>query len=63
MAAAKTANERKANERKRMRAAGFVLRQVWVHGDDVARFAKYVEWLRKRRTQRNITPTPPPPHP
>jgi len=49
MAAAKTANERKAEERTRMRAQGFVLRQVWVHEKDVERFGKYVERLRKRR--------------
>lgn len=46
MRAAKTAAERKADERERMRAQGFVLRQAWVHEDDVERFAKYVERLR-----------------
>ena len=49
MSAAKTAVQRKQDERERMRARGFVLRQVWVHEDDVERFAKYVERLRKRR--------------
>ncbi len=49
MRAAKTAAERKQDERNRMRALGFVLRQAWVHEDDVERFAKYVERLRKRR--------------
>jgi len=49
MAAAKTANERKADERARMRAQGYVLRQVWVHEKDAERFAKYVERLRKQR--------------
>ena len=49
MSAAKTAAQRKQDERDRMRALGFVLRQAWVHEDDVERFAKYVERLRKRR--------------
>lgn len=49
MSAAKTANQRKADERERMRAQGYVLRQVWVHAEDVERFTKYVERLRKRR--------------
>ncbi len=49
VSAAKTAAERKQAERDRMRALGFVLRQAWVHEDDVERFAKYVERLRKRR--------------
>lgn len=49
MSAAKTPAERKQDERDRMRALGFVLRQAWVHEDDVERFTKYVERLRKRR--------------
>lgn len=49
MSAAKTAAERKAAERERMRALGFVLRQVWVHEKDLERFGKYVERLRKQR--------------
>ena len=30
----------KADERERMRAHGFVLRQVWVHEQDLERFGK-----------------------
>jgi hypothetical protein len=49
MSAAMTANERKRAERERMRARGFVLRQVWVHPKDWARVAIYLERVRKRR--------------
>jgi hypothetical protein len=34
--------ERKAAERARMRAKGYVLRQFWVHPDDWARVQKYL---------------------
>lgn len=46
---AKTANQRKADERERMRAAGYVLRQVWVHPKDWERVKKYIALVRKRR--------------
>lgn len=49
MSAAKTAAERKADERERMRAQGFVLRQVWVHPEDWPRVKKYLAQVRKRR--------------
>lgn len=45
----KSANERKQDERARMRALGFVLRQVWIHPKDYARFTKYVSALNKKR--------------
>jgi len=38
-----------ADERARMRAAGFVLWQGWVHKDDGEQLLAYVAWLRKRR--------------
>lgn len=49
MSAAKTAAERKADERERMRARGFVLRQVWVHPKDWPRVQKYLAKIRKAR--------------
>lgn len=49
MAAAKTAAERKQDERERMRARGFVLRQVWVHPKDWERVQKYLARVTKRR--------------
>lgn len=49
MAAAKTAAERKQDERERMRARGFVLRQVWVHPEDWERVQKYIARVKKRR--------------
>ena len=41
--------ERKAAERERMREAGFVLRQVWVHPRDWQRAKVYLQQLRNRR--------------
>jgi hypothetical protein len=38
----KTVNERKAAERARMRAKGYILRQFWVHPADWARVQKYL---------------------
>ncbi len=49
---AKDAAQRKADERARMRAAGFVLVQSWVHKADVEQVRKYVERKRRRREQR-----------
>ena len=49
MSAAKTVNERKADERARMRAAGFVLRQFWVHPDDWPKVQKYLARVKKQR--------------
>jgi hypothetical protein len=49
MSPAKTAAQRKADERERMRARGFVLRQVWVHPKDWARVQKYLAKIRKAR--------------
>lgn len=47
----KTAAERKRDERRRMRAAGFVLRQLWVHPLDWPAVRAYVERKRKERHQ------------
>lgn len=49
MAAAKTAAERKQDERERMRARGFVLRQVWVHPKDWERVKAYLARVNKAR--------------
>jgi hypothetical protein len=47
---AKTAAERKRDERERMRNQGFVLRQLWVHPKDWPRVQRYLERvLRLRR--------------
>ncbi|MFA6063864.1 MAG: hypothetical protein WC736_14855 [Gallionella sp.] len=46
---AKTAAERKADERQRRRDSGQVLVQEWVHGDDSERLRKYAAKLRKAR--------------
>lgn len=45
----KTAAQRKADERERMRARGFVLRQFWVHPKDWERVRVYLERVRKQR--------------
>lgn len=49
MSSAKTPAQRKADERERMRARGFVLRQVWVHSQDWSRVQKYLAKIRKAR--------------
>lgn len=41
--------DRKAAERNRMRARGFVLRQLWVHPEDWEAVRDYVDRKRKRR--------------
>jgi hypothetical protein len=41
--------ERKADERTRMRALGFVLRQAWVHPKDWERVQTYLVRVNKRR--------------
>jgi hypothetical protein len=41
--------ERQRDTRRRMRAAGFVLRQVWVHPEDWQAVKKYVDAKRKKR--------------
>jgi len=43
----KTVNQRVQDLRDRNRAAGFVLRQVWVHPDDWERVKKYLERLHR----------------
>jgi len=45
----KTPAKRKADERERMRAGGFILRQMWVHPKDWARVRAYVQRLLERR--------------
>jgi hypothetical protein len=47
--AGKSAAQRKADERTRMRSLGLVLRQVWVHPKDWERVRRYIERLLKRR--------------
>jgi hypothetical protein len=44
----KGAAERKRDERERMRARGFVLRQFWVHPKDWSRVQAYIARLFKR---------------
>jgi len=45
----KSAAERKRDERERMRAQGYVLRQFWVHPQDWARVQSYLLRVNKRR--------------
>jgi hypothetical protein len=40
---------KKRDERKRMRAMGFILRQMWVHPQDWASVSKMVNALRDDR--------------
>ena len=46
---AKSVAERKRDERERMRDAGFVLRQFWVHPQDWPRVQKYLTRLLEKR--------------
>lgn len=48
---AKTAAERKAEERARKRGAGLKLLQVWVHPDDEADVSRYAS---RRLKHRNV---------
>lgn len=45
----KSPRERKADERARMRALGFVLRQFWVHPKDWPKVQKYLLSVNKKR--------------
>ena len=47
----RTAAQRKADERKRMRSLGLVLRQVWVHPKDWPRVRKYIDRLLGRHVK------------
>lgn len=49
----KSTAERMRELRERMRAAGFVLRQVWVHPGDWARVKAYIERLTAKRRGRS----------
>lgn len=49
MNAARTATERKQDERERMRERGYVLRQIWVHPKDWPRVQKYVARVMRDR--------------
>jgi hypothetical protein len=49
MSSVKTANERKADERARMRTRGYVLKQFWVHSDDWEQAQKYLARINKAR--------------
>jgi hypothetical protein len=42
-------NERKAAERERMRARGFVLRQFWIHPKDWPRAQRYLDLMMRKR--------------
>ena len=44
----KNAAQRKRDERERMRAQGYVLRQFWVHPDDWQRVQRYLKRLVSR---------------
>jgi hypothetical protein len=46
----KSAADRQRDTRRRMRAAGFVLRQLWVHPADWAAVKAYVKRRREGRT-------------
>lgn len=48
---AKTASERKAAERERMRKRGYILRQFWVHPQDWERVQKYLLAVNKKRAK------------
>lgn len=48
----KSAADRQAARRTRMREAGFVLTQYWVHADDQAQLSRYVSRLNARRAKR-----------
>lgn len=45
----KTPNERKADERERMRDRGYVLRQFWIHPDDWEHARTYLQRVNRRR--------------
>ena len=45
----KDAAQRKREERARMRAKGYTLRQVWVHPKDWGRVRRYLERVAKAR--------------
>jgi len=45
----KDAAQRKRDERARMRAKGYTLRQVWVHPKDWERVRRYLERVAKAR--------------
>ena len=49
MNAAKSAAQRKADERRRQRDAGRVVVQVWVHPLDREKLALYIKRLNDRR--------------
>ena len=46
---AKSAAQRKAEERARQREAGRTVVQVWVHADDREKLAHYIRRLNERR--------------
>lgn len=49
MPTAKSASQRKADERQRQRDAGRVVVQVWVHPLDRDKLARYIKRLNERR--------------
>jgi hypothetical protein len=46
---AKSAAQRKAEERERQRSLGRVVVQVWVHPEDRENLARYIKRLNQRR--------------
>lgn len=51
MNAPKSGAERKQDERDRMRARGFVLRQIWVHPKDWPRVQTYLARVFRERNR------------
>lgn len=49
---AKTAAERKRDERQRMRKAGFVLLQIWVRPKALKQVVEYVRRVNRREESR-----------
>ena len=50
MNAAKTAAQRKAEERQRHREAGRVIVQAWVYPEDRPKLARYIKRLNERHS-------------
>ena len=50
----RTPAERKSDERARMRARGYVLRQIWVHPNDWERVRKYLARDTRREAAKRV---------
>lgn len=55
---AKSEAERQRDTRRRMREAGYVLRQLWVHPEDWEDVRRYVERKRRKRDNRESEVSP-----